>query len=410
LRRDRRQDPEELIDLRDPVARRSWRGLLTMGLPVASCLALIARLWAESYRTRIDFHIYFATVHRWPARSLYNFDPRYHLGFTYPPFASVVIWPFTRLSESVAEHLWLVGTVAASAAFLLIVCRELPDRPRRWWFTPLVVAVGVWSVPVVFTARLGQINAFLALAVLVDVLLAKRGSRWAGVLTGLAAAIKLTPLAALVYFAAARKWRALITALGTFVAAAAAAAIASPHDTVRYWTTEVFSTKRVGGLGNHWNDSMRRLIAALPIRADSQTMVWILACLVLGFICYVRAVRAHDLGNDLAGITLAMCFGAAASPISWAHHLYFMLPALVLVLGSGRSRWRVAAAIVLVWMLFEVTSPGHNFATNVARAIALPTLVVAMPIDEVRRRSKPIPPPARDPTPGALGLGVAGSD
>jgi hypothetical protein len=338
-------------------------------------------LWHEPYGKRIDFHIYFDTVRRWPARSLYLFDPAHHLGSTYPPFASVLLWPITRLPEALAEHAWLAATVAASAAFLAVTCRLLVERQRFTWFAPLVVAVGVWSVPVVFTARIGQINAFLALAVIVDVALARRGSKAAGIASGVAAAVKLTPIAAVLYFVAARRWRAAVTSVATFFACGLVAALVSPSDSARYWGGQMFAVSRVGKVASKDNDAVRRLVADTPLHHTAQTAVWLVIVLALLVIAFVRSRRAADAGNDLAAITIAMCFVAAASPISWAHHLYFLLPVVPLLIGSGSRRSRLLLAAVMVWMLFEISSPGYHQRTHIARAWALPIIVVALPID-----------------------------
>ena len=72
---------------------------------------------------------------------------------------------------------------------------------------PWVVVAGLlWSVPIYLTLRIGQINALIWLLVLVDVLLAPAGRR-AGYLTGIAAAIKLTPLGLVLFLVALKSSR-----------------------------------------------------------------------------------------------------------------------------------------------------------------------------------------------------------
>lgn len=84
----------------------------------------------------------------------------------------------------------------------------------------------------------------------------------------------------------------------------------------------------------------------------------------------------------MAGATIAMCAGSACFPLSWSHHLYFLLPAALLWLGDGReTHCRVGAAALAV-LLFEGLHPGRNATFIVARAIALVVVVVALPIDE----------------------------
>src|SRR5207245_2606920 len=125
---------------------------------------------------RLDFHIYVDAVRNWPTASVYDYrDPLVGLGFTYPPFAAIAIWPLARLSSTLAEHLWLVATVASSLVFFLMAEARLPARPRRRWYPAALVSISLWTVPVVLTVRLGQINGVLALAVLWDLIAARRG-------------------------------------------------------------------------------------------------------------------------------------------------------------------------------------------------------------------------------------------
>ncbi|GAA5156562.1 MULTISPECIES: glycosyltransferase 87 family protein [Amycolatopsis] len=72
----------------------------------------------------------------------------------------------------------------------------------------------VWLEPVHSTFDFGQVNLLLMGLVTADVLLARRRARGTGV--GLAAAIKLTPLAFLLFFLVRRDHRALGTAIATF--------------------------------------------------------------------------------------------------------------------------------------------------------------------------------------------------
>jgi hypothetical protein len=72
----------------------------------------------------------------------------------------------------------------------------------------------------------------------------------------------------------------------------------------------------------------------------------------------------------------------ACFPLSWSHHLYFLLPAALLCLGDARVARRRVGAAVLAAVLFEGLHPGRNAGFIVARAIALVMVVVALPIDQ----------------------------
>jgi alpha-1,2-mannosyltransferase len=60
-----------------------------------------------------------------------------------------------------------------------------------------------------------------------------------------------------------------------------------------------------------------------------------------------RAVRAYRRGDDLVAVTLVGLTSCLVSPITWTHHLYWVVPALVVLLdvaaGSPGRRLRAGA-------------------------------------------------------------------
>ena len=349
-------------------------------LPAAATGFVVARLWSQSPIQRLDFHIYYEAVNSWQPGAMYDYEhAATGLGFTYPPVSGLVLRPITMVPFDTAELLWLVATAIASLAFLVLAARNLPTRPRWAPAVPILVAICMLTTPVWLSVRLGQINAFLALAVLADVLLVRR--RWAGALIGLCGAIKLTPMYAALYFVAGRRWRALGVSIAAFAAATMVAWAWAPSDSRRYWTVELFATERVGDLGGNYNNSVRRLVDLVPGSTGVQTLVWFALALTLTYVAFRRARQSLDQGNRLAAITLVMCAGLAVAPITWSHHLYFMLPAILLLVGSGRSLARNIAAAVLTFLLVETQDPGQDPTAAAWRAVALVAIVLFLPVD-----------------------------
>jgi hypothetical protein len=177
-----------------------------------------------------------------------------------------------------------------------------------------------------------------------------------------------------------------------FSIAALGAALAFPHDTFRYWTSVVFDTGRVGPFDSSYNNSIRALIADVPLPATVQTAVWVAVSLVLVVVAYRRARFAFSLANPLAAATIVMCCGAAIAPLSWSHHLYFLVPAAVLVLGDLTHRRRILAAVAMAPLVFEVVDPGKVELLVRARCFLLPALVLWLPIDAMRSLPRTAPP------------------
>ena len=94
---------------------------------------------------------------------------------------------------------------------MYLVLRERIRLPK-----PLMFAVAGVATAFAFTLEpfrqtlsFGQINIYLGLLVLVDLLvLGRRGSKWTGVGIGLATAIKLTPGIFIIYLLVVGRWRA----------------------------------------------------------------------------------------------------------------------------------------------------------------------------------------------------------
>jgi alpha-1,2-mannosyltransferase len=334
---------------------------------VVIALAATAAQWG--YGNRHDFadlRIYYGAVRWWSHGSaLYDFavpDPvQGHLGFTYPPFAALVMYPMAWMSLFHAvEIMWVLSAIAVvvTTAWLVVPVADRHGWPR--WFA-VCLAVPLVSVlePVRETVTFGQINLLLALLVLADLLvLAPRGSRFTGTGIGLAAAIKLTPAIFIVYLLVSRRYRAAAVATGTAIAATLLAAAFRPGDSWHYWTSIVWQSSRVGHLAFIPNQSLLGALSRLAHPHQASRLIWVLlAVAVLGFGLW-RAARAARAGDEVAGLTLTGVTGSLVSPVSWQHHLYWFIPALAVLVDvaasrEARRRWWYAGFAALLW--FTVT-------------------------------------------------------
>jgi alpha-1,2-mannosyltransferase len=169
---------------------------------------------------------------------------------------------------------------------------------------------------------------------------------WRGALVGLAAAIKLTPLVFLAYFAVAREWRSLLRGVGVFIGVTAVSWAALPGDSDRYWFHEVTDAGRTGPLGNVSNQSWNGMVHRAPFDGGHLgTAVWLtlsLATLVGGVVLTRWLVQEARTAE--AVIVLALT-EVLISPVSWSHHWSWLALAPVAVV----SVWRVHRAVA--WSL-----------------------------------------------------------
>jgi alpha-1,2-mannosyltransferase len=287
-----------------------------------------------------DLAVYRGAVAWWfQHRPLYSFRLRgTPYGFTYPPFAAYLMRPWAWLGQTRAMVLNEMASVVALVATTWWLIRPVASRHGWPAWTTLAVAVpsAYFLEPVRETLGLGQVNLYLAALVLLDVEALRRGRRFAGVGIGLATAIKLTPALFIPYLLITGRRRAAGVATGTFLAAAGLAFGLSPSTSVQYWTHTMFQTSRVGPTGAVANQSLLGLLTRLAGAHLPHGIAWAVlgAVLVLGL---ARARSAHRRGDELVGVVLAGLTACLVSPISWTHHLYWIVPAvLVLVdLAAG---------------------------------------------------------------------------
>jgi len=301
---------------------------------------------------QFDLRLYYDAINYWQSgHDLFAYsqpDPvNISLGFTYPPVAALLMSPMGLLSYPVVLVISLVAIVASAAAFVYLVLRERIRLPK-----PLMLAAAGVATAFAFTLEpfrqtlsFGQINIYLALLVLVDLLvLGRRGSRWTGVGIGLATAIKLTPGIFIVYLFLVGRWRAGLTAIGTVAAANLISAMIAPGETWRYFTSLIWETSRVGFLDTTMNQSVNGLLARLDAPFAPGKLPWVILVGLLAVVGLWRARRAALGGDELAGLTLAGLVGVLVSPVSWVHHIVWVFPAMVILTRRLVSSIRALAS------------------------------------------------------------------
>jgi len=326
----------------------------------------IAHYWYGNRHNYYDLRIYYDAIRWWAARHpLYSFshlDPiQGPLGFTYPPFAALLMYPMAWVPVGVVVTVMLLANLAALVVTTVWLVVPLADRHGwpRWFVIGLALPLVTTLEPIRETITFGQINLLLAVLVVGDLLfLVPKQSRWAGVGVGLATAIKLTPAIFIVYLLAARRWRAAITATVTAAAATLLALAVAPGESWRYWTFTVWDANKVGHLDRIPNQALWGTLLRLAAPHQPSRLVWLaLVAVVAGYGIW-RAARAARVGDEVAGMTIAGLVGLLISPVSWQHHLYWFVPAIVVLVDAaaspGRYRGRYGAFAAGIWLTVTV--------------------------------------------------------
>jgi alpha-1,2-mannosyltransferase len=284
-------------------------------------------------RLHIDLDVYRLGARTWlsggdlygrlPPTSIGN-----HLPFTYPPVAAVLFVAFTPMPFPVA----CVALTVLSVAALALVLRLVGVR------VAVVLPAALLLEPVRSTLDFGQVNLLLMALVALDCLTPR--PRWPrGVLVGLAAAIKLTPAAFVLFFLLRGDRRAAATALGSFAAVTAIGFALNPAGSVKYWTSTVFNPERIGKASFESNQSINGVLARLGVERGAS---WLVLAAVVVAIGAVAVRRATDPVEALAlnAFVVLLC-----SPVSWSHHWVWIVPFLL------TARPALAAGGTLLFLL-----------------------------------------------------------
>lgn len=349
-----------------------WRWLIYL-LVMAGAAFLFFRLSIQ--HKFFDLNIYRHAVRFWTGgNELYDYaQPDFLQGFlyfTYPPIAAILLLPFGFIPLGTAGAIFTIGSIVA----VFFTTKWLLEAER---LKISLLGIALLAVPLILiiepmreNLNLGQINMLLITLIVFDLL--KLG-RWKGVGVGLATALKLFPGIFIVYFLVTRQWRAAIVSSATAAAATLLAAAIAPRASWDFWTQALWDTARVGRTDYTGNQSLLGLLSRLVAPSEPDRVIWIVLALAVATFGLYRAERATRAGDIVTALALTGLVAGLISPITWPHHLYWFVPALISVFACALDRGSRSP----LWLLFI-----GGYAVSVLGVISLVNWgVEAIPTD-----------------------------
>ena len=334
--------PRSIVVIGEDAGVNAARRAALVGLAVVN-LAVVA-WWVLRSGYRMDLDVYRVAVEVWwRGGDLYGELPRlqngWQLPYIYPPVAVVGLVPFAVVPYWLASAAFVVVTVGALAVVIVVVLRALEVRLTALLVGALL-AMTLALEPVRETLYFGQINVLLMVLVVADCLV--RAPRWPrGVLVGIAAAVKLTPAAFVLFFLLRGDRRAAVTAGVSFLGATAIGFLVSWKNSVRFWTHEVVYSSQFRGMSNEMNQSLKVLLVRFGV--DSKVLWLVLAAAVLG-VTVVGMRRAFAAGWPAWALGVNALGALVVSPVSYSHHWVWVVPIL---LTGAVFAWRTRRATVI---------------------------------------------------------------
>ena len=310
---------------------------------------------------------------------LYRFRTEAGLPFTYPPFAALLAEPLARVPLPLVQLLWVLATLAATVAVAAVAMSPVVARLGL----PVTTALLLVSTPVRSHLRFGQVGLFLVLLVSLDLL--RRGHR-GGWGVGLATAVKLTPGTYLLWLLAVGRWARARASLAWAAGATLLGMLLVWPSSPTWVTSALWDSSRFGRNDIPGNQSVRGMLLRATSDDATAERLWLVAAVVLLVVGVAGARRLELDGDRLGAVGVLAATSVAVSPISWQHHLVWLVLPIAALVAAGREWLAAAWALLLVApvtsLALQVDVPVLGALlvntcglTAVAAAVLLPHLV-----------------------------------
>ncbi|MDQ1458782.1 MAG: alpha,2-mannosyltransferase, partial [Actinomycetota bacterium] len=210
---------------------------------------------------------------------------------------------------------------------------------------PIALGVTVLAMaalsPVEDHLRFGQVGIPLMACCVFDCMVER--PRWPrGALIGIATAVKLVPAIFIPYLWLSGRRVAAVVATATFGLCTFIGLVVTPHDSWDFFTSKMFDPTSPKFFTNQSLEGMLQRAIGGPWR-----LLWLVAVVVVVVYGLRAAVAASRHGDELRAVAITGLVSVLVSPISWIHHLVWVVPVLAVIVGAGRDRKRVAIAFLV---------------------------------------------------------------
>lgn len=330
-------------------------------VPIPCAIWLFFAMWGMFGRfpahPQIDLQVYrFGVQAWWHGHDMYGPLPRVangaELPFVYPPFAALILGPLALLPWDASVVTVYVFSGLGLAVTLYLVSRVVrPSLGRAGGVAVASIALplAVLLEPVSDTFSFGQVSLIMMALVAIDCLAGK--TLWPrGFGIGIAAAIKLTPAAFVLFFLIRKDYRSALTAALTFVGAALVGFIVDFHASIQYWFQGGLNGGGVSGTAFKTNQAIEATLVRMGLSGLLEKSIWIAIALILLALTVLAMRQAEPALALMANAGL----GLLVSPTSWSHYYVWVVPTLLVMLGYAIRHVEQRSWRAVPWLAWGV--------------------------------------------------------
>lgn len=306
------------------------------------------------------------------------------LPFIYPPFGALVMVPLAGdwFSHAMAGDIMIVLSNLLIGLVVLLLAFALNRQRSNPFVSSDVIATAslIWGIVLIFEpVRLNngfaQINIIIMVLVALDLIPRKR-LKWLpqGWLIGVAAAIKITPLAMLLYFLVRKEIKPIITAAISAIIATLIAAAVRWDVAWEYFSVKLLSMGTGGDFGVQTayqsNSSIKGAIERLYTSQEGMetastitNIIWLCLAIITVVLGGWLMVALMKRGLNIEAWMINAFIMLLISPVSWSHHWVWVAIAIPVLLYRAIT-WRhlnwaagILISILSLWAILVVTVP-----------------------------------------------------
>lgn len=284
-----------------------------------------------------------------------EFPTRSGFRFIYPPFAALLFYPLTWAGPVTLQIIWTLATMAAVWAMLWMVITRLgAERPKL--LATCLLGVVLLLDPLRANVLFGQINVFLALLVVSDVLgFLPKKLRGLGV--GIAAGIKITPAAYALVFLMRRDFAAVAKSFCWFLVTVVIGFAVRFEESIYFWTDEFFAGNRGGAPAYEANQAFSGLLARAGVEGTALDVgiygFFLIGAIAAAFVAWIY----HRNGYEVAALGFVALAVSFAGPYAVSHHWSIVMVFVPLVLYVREIGHIIVGALFMIanwWAPYKV--------------------------------------------------------